>query len=160
MQRPELKPGYPALQGPAAPHTREIRLDFDSGEEETNRTKFTWAKGVVVVGFHASLWIYGEEEVADPTLDTILVSLDRNDDFRFTTRQRDPDTAAEGHQFVTLSAITEQEGRRLHNIVIPNSRPELGVQFRWEGGADKFKTCRVKLAAFWEYLSPDPSENK
>lgn len=158
--KPEFAPGYPALQGPAAPHTREVRVDFDSDDEEAGRVAMEWSKAVIVVGFYASLYVYGEEEgLATPTLDDILVSLDKNDEKRFTTRERDPDAGAEGHQFVTLGAITEQQGRRLHNIEIDTPRPQLGINFRWEQGAEVFLSTRVKLAAFWAYRDPDPSEN-
>lgn len=150
---------HAALHAPVAPYTREARVVLEDDQRESERVTFDWAKPVRIVGFHASVEVTGEQELATPTLDTILVLVDTHSEERvYTRRAAVPGANAQFQQYVTLSSIVYASGR-LVDMVIESDAPQLGVRFAGRRGADVYNTCEVAFAVWWDYLDRKLSEN-
>lgn len=138
---------------PVSNDTWEVTAALAGNQEETERDPIELPFPARIVGFYPSVILNGvSTNLLIPDTNDIMVNLDANQQRRFTNRLGQTTQAIFGNSFVTLEAMNT----RYRDLMIEllNSRPTLGIQFRWKRWDDAFAAspiyadCLVSLALF------------
>lgn len=148
--------GVVALTAPASPMTWETVQLLTGGVQQTNRQSFRFPRPVEIVGFHPTLVILATGGAITPSLDTVAVQID-TDNQNYLTSGEGLSTPAGGKAgaFVTLSAMSVQVPR-LVGYKLRNPTPDIGFTLRWKQdttiGAPVYHDCLVSIAMFARYI--------
>jgi hypothetical protein len=142
---------FAALHAPVANYTWELRADLASTAVETGRVRIEWNRPVRIVGIYPSIIDTADETQLSATLDDITCLLDSNQRETYTARLDRSTVQTAGDEFVTLAALGVTAPRLLL-IDLKDPAPDMGVNFRFERGANVYNSCRIKLAFYCNYL--------
>jgi hypothetical protein len=137
---------------PAASDTWELQGSLLGSQETSETISMQFPGPCKIVGMYPSLSgvpISGNLEL--PTLDDIMVTLDFNQQRKYTSQIGQTSQAQRAQAFTTLNALNTLY--RDLEIEVTNARPVMGVQFRWKRftqGTPIFPDRIVSLAFFVE----------
>lgn len=137
---------------PAARDTWEIQGVLLSTQERSEVVPMYFPGPCRIVGLYPSLsGIAPVDPLVAPTLDDIMVSVDFNQERKYTSQIGQTSQAQRMQSFVTLNAMNTLY--RDLDIEVLNARPTMGVQFAWKRftqGTPIFPDRIVSLAFFVE----------
>lgn len=137
---------------PFSNDTWEVQGSLLGAEETSARVPLTFPSPCRIVGMYPSLTLNAVAgSLIIPSLDDIMVYFDTNQQRRYTNQIGDTTQAARNGGYVTLNALNTVF--RDLNIVVDNSRPGAGFQFRWKrftAGTPIYPDHLVSLALFVE----------
>lgn len=148
--------GMVALTAPASPMTWETVTVMRGATQTTNRLGFRFPRPVEICGFHPTLVILTTGGAISPSLDTIAVSID-TDNQNYLTSGDGVSTNAGGTAgpFVTLSAMSVQVPRVV-GYKLRNPTPDIGFTYRWKldvaGGVAIYKDVLLSMTMYARYL--------
>lgn len=146
IQVPRLKP--------SARDTWEVQGSLLNTVEISETIPMNFPGPCKIVGIYPSLsGVPASGGLETPTLDDIMVSIDFNQQRKYTSQVGQTSQAQRGQAFVTLNALNTLY--RDLDIEVTNERPVMGVQFRWKRftqGTPIFPSRVVSLALFVEVL--------
>lgn len=147
--------GIVALTAPASPMTWETVAVVRGATQTSPRIPFRFPRPVEIVGFFPTLIILTTGGAISPSLDSLAVSID-TDNQNYMTSGDGVSTPAGGTAgpYVTLSSMAVQVPRVV-GYKLRNPTPDIGFTYRWKldvSGGAVFKDALVSMAMFARYL--------
>lgn len=145
-----------ALHAPMSPMTWESVVVLRGGVQQSTRTPFRFPRPVEIVGFFPSLQILTTGGALSPSLDSIGVQID-TDNQNYLTSGDGVSTPAGGTPgpYVTLSAMSVQVPRVV-GYKLKNPTPDIGFTYRWKldttAAAPTFKDILLSMTIYARYL--------
>lgn len=118
---------------PYSNDTWEVQGSLSATQEESAVVPLIFPAPCRIVGIYCGLTLNQVGSLAGliiPTIDDIMVSMDMNQQRRYTNQIGQTTQALKGQGYVTLASM-DTRFRDL-NIIVDNSRPQAGFQFRWK----------------------------
>ncbi len=146
---------------PASPDTWEVGQDLPAATLQTSRIPIDFPEPYLVVGAYVSvISTTNTADLKDPTVDDLLVFVDLNNHWVFTSANEVGQTSIVGRkgQFVTLGSL-DTRFRDLH-IILDSPKPILGFQFRWKIEDDTTREAMYQDALVGVALICTPIRNK
>jgi hypothetical protein len=135
---------------PFATNTWELSARLLGNAEQTDRATLLFPMPARIVGVYPSVInLSDDEDLKNASPDDILVSLDANQQRIFTQYIAQTSQANVKIQYVTLAALNTQYRDLM--IELLNSRPEVGITFRWKRfttGTPIYNDALVSLSFF------------
>lgn len=147
--------GVVALHAPASPMTWETVALFRGAAQQSVRSPFRFPRPVEIVGFFPTLQILTTGGATSPSLDSLSVSID-TDNQNYLTSGDGISTPAGGQAgpFVTLSAMSVQTPR-IVGYKLRNPTPDIGFTYRWKldtSGGAVFKDVLISMCIYARYI--------
>ena len=137
---------------PFSNDTWEVQGSLLGAQEISDRIPLVFPAPCRIVGLYPSLTLNAAVGgLIIPSLDDIMVYFDMNQQRRYTNQIGQTTQAARQGGYVTLNSLNTLF--RDLNVVVDNSRPEAGFQFRWKRfvqGTPIYPDFIVSLALFVE----------
>ncbi len=150
---------FAANSAPIAKYTWEVATPFSGSDDETDRIPIRIPLPSKIIGMQVWIEPTSSGGVA-PTLSSLLVSLDINNEKRLTSQQGQITTGAQVDSvFVTAGSICVAfaggGGLRLFGWRIDNTTTDIGFTFRWKRGAGVYDDAIISVSLFATDLDED-----